>query len=585
MRRSSSLLGSGTPFASLPGIVMLLLVAGTAQAQAPAGVAAAVNPGVTGTPPALPTQMLEVGSDVVRNEHVKTDADGQTQLLFRDGSTMTLGPGADLTIDNFVYDPDTKTAKLAMTATVGVFRFVGGRASKDEPVVVNTPTATIGIRGGINFTTVAPGTGDTETSQAFGRDTTATSTSTGEERVLTKNGFAMNIKANQPITTDKIDLARLTAMLSSFQGRPGASGGGTPVDQNAPSLRNVANSNSSLSPFVSGPGSVTIPNPLGTLQNLANQLVSQTAQTIVSGAASSGSVVAASSLAGAFTAPTGAGGLFFFDAQSALSKSFDSAGALLSLDSIPPGGTTSQVEDNFAITRISAQAVEQSGNAVLQIGRWTNGSYTITESGASYTSSYPTTVGPNQGLYYVIGVPATLMPTAGVFNYSLMGATSPTLSYGGVPPGSFTGSMSVLFTPQGAHIGLNYTVALQTLGTFQSVTSGGLANPAASEVVSDTLNPGKSQQVSGVQAWAFENAYRAGVPLSSSSTSRVLTLVTNSNASACLTGGCLSFVKGMFAGPGGPSAGFTYIIQNVNGSLAGASASNYIIGVAAFRRN
>ena len=40
---------------------------------------------------------------------------GQTQLLFLDESSMSIGPNSDLTIDQFVYDPRTGSGKLAMT--------------------------------------------------------------------------------------------------------------------------------------------------------------------------------------------------------------------------------------------------------------------------------------------------------------------------------------------------------------------------------------------------------------------------------------------------------------------------------------
>ena len=35
-----------------------------------------------------------------------------------------------MTIDEFVYDPKTGTGTMALSATRGVFRFVGGKLSK-----------------------------------------------------------------------------------------------------------------------------------------------------------------------------------------------------------------------------------------------------------------------------------------------------------------------------------------------------------------------------------------------------------------------------------------------------------------------
>src|SRR5258705_2997756 len=70
-------------------------------------------------------------------------------MLFLDGSALTVGPNSDVVLDEFVYDPSTETGKLAVSATRGVLRLVGGKISKTEPVTLRTPTATLGIRGGI----------------------------------------------------------------------------------------------------------------------------------------------------------------------------------------------------------------------------------------------------------------------------------------------------------------------------------------------------------------------------------------------------------------------------------------------------
>ena len=58
-------------------------------------------------------------------------------------------------LDEFVYDPDIETGTLILNATKGVFRLVGGKISKKSVVVLNTPTASIGIRGGIALISIA----------------------------------------------------------------------------------------------------------------------------------------------------------------------------------------------------------------------------------------------------------------------------------------------------------------------------------------------------------------------------------------------------------------------------------------------
>ncbi|HZT87848.1 MAG TPA: FecR domain-containing protein [Stellaceae bacterium] len=134
----------------VPAALSLILLAAPAMAQQRIGVASGVNPSVTGSPPGGAVRSIVIGQEVVYNEHITTSANGQTQILFLDESAMTIGPNADLTIDRFVYDPNTGTGQLAMTATRGVLRYVGGRLSKQEnAVTIRTNTATIGVRGGI----------------------------------------------------------------------------------------------------------------------------------------------------------------------------------------------------------------------------------------------------------------------------------------------------------------------------------------------------------------------------------------------------------------------------------------------------
>ena len=128
--------------------------AGSAIAATNIGVTSAVQPDAKGTPPSAPPRILQVGADMVANEHVQTGELGKVHLLFLDGSALTVGPNSDLVLDEFVYDPDTKTGKIALSATKGLFRLVGGKISKTTPITLKTPTATIGIRGGISLTTV-----------------------------------------------------------------------------------------------------------------------------------------------------------------------------------------------------------------------------------------------------------------------------------------------------------------------------------------------------------------------------------------------------------------------------------------------
>jgi len=129
------------------GLAVILPAAESTAAQDEIGVTAAVNPNAIGTPPQAESRVLFVGDDVVFKERIETAGAGQTQILFLDESSLTIGPGSDVILDEFVYDPATGTGDMAVSVGQGVLRFVGGRIAKNEDVIFNTPFATVGIRG------------------------------------------------------------------------------------------------------------------------------------------------------------------------------------------------------------------------------------------------------------------------------------------------------------------------------------------------------------------------------------------------------------------------------------------------------
>src|SRR5215510_10476139 len=137
-------------------LLRLALLAGTAlavvspaAADSKVGVTSATDGSPLGKPPAEAERVLRIGIDVQANELITTKANDRAHLVFLDGTSLTVGPNAVLTIDKFVYDPASSTGELAVNATRGVFRLVGGKISKSQPITVTTPSSTIGIRGGI----------------------------------------------------------------------------------------------------------------------------------------------------------------------------------------------------------------------------------------------------------------------------------------------------------------------------------------------------------------------------------------------------------------------------------------------------
>ena len=113
------------------------------------GKVGAVNQDATGTPPDGSLHTLVVGAGVVYKEKIKTSAQGSTQILFPDQSTLNIGRNSSLVIDEYVYDPKASHGKMVTSLIQGTLRFVGGQISHNDEVVVNTPVAALGIRGGV----------------------------------------------------------------------------------------------------------------------------------------------------------------------------------------------------------------------------------------------------------------------------------------------------------------------------------------------------------------------------------------------------------------------------------------------------
>jgi hypothetical protein len=71
-------------------------------------------------------------------------------VTFVDGTRLTLGPNADVIIDDFVYNPNGGVNNAALRVTGGAMRLVAGaieRVGGPQAVKVATPVGTIGIRG------------------------------------------------------------------------------------------------------------------------------------------------------------------------------------------------------------------------------------------------------------------------------------------------------------------------------------------------------------------------------------------------------------------------------------------------------
>ena len=95
----------------------------------------------------------EIDSGIFSFDDVRT-GNGRLAIEFLDSSIVKLTEHSKLIIDEYIYDPDPAKSKMALNMASGTARFISGAFGKidKENITINTPTATIGIRG-TDFTT------------------------------------------------------------------------------------------------------------------------------------------------------------------------------------------------------------------------------------------------------------------------------------------------------------------------------------------------------------------------------------------------------------------------------------------------
>ena len=86
--------------------------------------------------------------DIFSYDTVKT-GNGKVGIEFIDDTRVDVTEHSKLIIDEFVYDPNSKTGKLSLKAKLGTIRYGSGQIAKNSAtnVLITTPTATIGVRG------------------------------------------------------------------------------------------------------------------------------------------------------------------------------------------------------------------------------------------------------------------------------------------------------------------------------------------------------------------------------------------------------------------------------------------------------
>ncbi|WGD52022.1 VCBS domain-containing protein [Bradyrhizobium sp. CB1650] len=128
-----------------------------------AGSATAVRNGVS--------IILNNGDNVEKGDVVSTGADSTLGITFIDGTVFGLSSNARMVLNEMVYDPNGSNNSSLLSLVAGTITFVAGETAKHGDMKIDTPVATMGIRGTavltqINFI-VPPGGGDPQPQANF----------------------------------------------------------------------------------------------------------------------------------------------------------------------------------------------------------------------------------------------------------------------------------------------------------------------------------------------------------------------------------------------------------------------------------
>lgn len=100
-------------------------------------------------PPGSQSIRVTPGMPIPFNSHITTGPTGHFQVLLTDETVFTLGPSADMVLDEFVYDPHVTARKVVARIVKGLFRFVTAKVPRHEPdhLSIGLAVGNIGIRG------------------------------------------------------------------------------------------------------------------------------------------------------------------------------------------------------------------------------------------------------------------------------------------------------------------------------------------------------------------------------------------------------------------------------------------------------
>lgn len=176
-------------------VCLVFALATPAGAVDLAGSVAKLQGSATATAATGFTRPLQDGSSILVGDRIATGADSRLRLKMKDGAFFTLGSSSSMVVDAW---NDSETLGQAVVDVVeGVFLAASGAIARLGPdrMVVNTPAATLGIRGTEVWGEAHPG----RLAVALLSGTGVLVDTRNEQIEMTESGTGLDVTAGEPL--------------------------------------------------------------------------------------------------------------------------------------------------------------------------------------------------------------------------------------------------------------------------------------------------------------------------------------------------------------------------------------------------
>ena len=89
------------------------------------------------------------GTNLFTTDRIVSGVGASAGIVFKDGTLLTVGPSTEVHIRDYVFEPKTAKYEFSVYLAKGTAIYSSGKIGKLSPqsVKVDTPTATVGVRG------------------------------------------------------------------------------------------------------------------------------------------------------------------------------------------------------------------------------------------------------------------------------------------------------------------------------------------------------------------------------------------------------------------------------------------------------